>query len=278
MAALQQSPVNPMRKWVLISQIILGVSVLLLLVALVTGVLARGATHSSREAAPLVLTATLTGVFGGVGLLVGIILFFSYRKQAAEIDGMIRQAGHPDAMVAGENLLAHWTYSPQEWSQYVQSEVTRGKTARTIVLLVMLVAFGIIVIPFLSAASRSRGTFLVPLMTLIITFAGIGLFVWRIATGDVRRLKAQNTGEAFIGATGLLLNDRYYPWNVIGTGLTGVSYEPGNPNVVCFKYLKSSARSVGGQAMPDKYEKSVRVPVPIGHEEEAQSLVARFPR
>ena len=272
MAALQQSPVNPMRKWVLISQVILGVSVLLVLVALVTGVLAR------RPHGQLPPITILSGVFGGVGLLAGIILFFSYRKQAAEIDEMIRQAGHPDAMVAGENLLAHWTYSPQEWSQYVQSEITRGKTARTIVLLVMLVAFGIIVIPFLSAASRSRGTFLVPLMTLIITFAGIGLFVWRIATGDVRRLKAQSTGKAFIGATGLLLNDRYYPWNVIGTSLTGVSYEPGNPNVVCFKYLKSSARSVGGQAMPDKYEKSVRVPVPIGHEEEAQSLVMRFPR
>jgi protein-S-isoprenylcysteine O-methyltransferase Ste14 len=271
MAALQQSPVNPMRKWVLISQVILVVSVLLVVVALVTGMLARGATYSSREAAPLVLTATLTGVFGGVGLLVGIILFFSFRKQAAEIDEMIREAGHPDAMVAGENLLAHWTYSPQEWSQYVQSEITRGKTGRTIVLLVMLVALAIPVILFLSSASRSRGPVLVPLIIPIITFVGIGLFVWWLATANVRRMKKQSAGEAFIAGTGLLFNDRYYPWNVIGTGLTGVSYEPGNPNVVRFKYLKPGAQGT-------THEESVRVPVPIGHEEEAQSLVARLPR
>ncbi len=260
-------PHNTMRRWVKISHIILIVSVVLLIVALATRV-------NSRRSNPVpVLAAT----FGGVGLLVGIIGHFSYGKQAATIDEMFRQAGNSDAMFTGGSLLAHWAYSPQEWGQFVQSEVARNRKANVVVLCIIGLVFLFTASFLISGGSRSGGDIEGVLICLTI-FAGVGLFAWRFATADARNLKACNTGEAFISRTGLLLNDRYYPWNVTGMRLTGVFFEPGNPNVVRFDYQQWGGRAVGGAVVPTKNDKSVRVPVPFGHEAEAQNLAANFQR
>ena len=257
-----QPHANPLRKWVSFSRITIAVSVLLGLGALIMGVLARGATRSSRGTSPLATAAIMTGVFGGSVLIVGIILFFSLRKQAGKVDEML----------AGRNLLVHWVYSPQEWSQYVQSEVTRGKQTQRIVLLIMLITLVIVMIASFTGESKSGGSVLVPIIIAIVMVGGIGLFVWWISSADVRRKKRQHTGEVFIAATGLLFNDRYYPWNTFGTRLTGVLYEGGIPNVVRFKYQQRNGQNVGWSNM------EVRVPVPIGREVEAQNLAAQFPR
>lgn len=257
---LRHSPHNPMRKWVKISKTSLIVSIVLLIVALVMGL----GSHWSNPLSVLLATV------GGMGLISGIIGLFSYGKQAATIDEMFKQAGSPEAMLAGGNLLAHWTYSPQEWSQFVQSEIARNRSANLLVLCILGLVFLFILI-FLSAKGGAES-----LLMGLIFFAVVGSFSWWFATAEMRNLKAQSSGEAFISKTGLLLNDRYYPWNVMGMSLTGVFYEQGNPNVVLFKYEQLGAYGAGGAFNVSSNERSVRVPVPVGREVEAQNLAARF--
>lgn len=258
-------PHNPMRKWTQISKVTLIVACAFLLLFLIMVV-------SHHAANPV---AILAAVFGGCGLLFGIIGLFSYGKQAATIDEMFKQAGNGDGMFTGGNLLAHWTYSPQEWSQFVQSETARNRSGNLAVLCILGLVFLFIIVRALLAA-RSGGGAIVLLISLVI-FGGIMLFVWWFSNAEMRNLKARTTGEAYISPTGLLLNDRYYPWNAAGIRLKSVSYEQGNPNALLFKYQQWGAQNVGGTAIPTRYEKSVRVPVPMGREAEAQNLITRFP-
>lgn len=257
----QRLPHNPMRKWVQISKVTLIVSVALLLLFLVMVI-----SHNTGNP-----VAILAAVFGGCGLLFGIIGFFSYGKQVDTIDEMLKQAGHPQAMQAGGNLLAHWTYTPQEWSQFIQSETARKRTVNIILIGAMLLVFVITMTAFLSG-NKGRGVSFGPLAMFIIILSLIGLFVWWMATAEVRRMKAQTTGEAFIAKNGLLFNDHYYPWGFFGYSLDGVFYEPGNPNTIRFRYLSMKGGSYG-----PNYE-SVRVPVPAGREAEAQSVASHFHR
>lgn len=258
-------PHNPMRKWVQISKVTLIVACVLLLLFLI---MAIGGYASNPF-------AIMAAIFGGCGLLFGIIGFFSYGKQATTIDEIFKQAGNGDGTLTGGNLLAHWTYSPQEWSQFVQSETARNKSANILVLCVLGLVFLFIIVRALLAARSGGGA--IGLLISFVIFGGIMLFVWWFSNAEMRNLKARNTGEAFISPTGLMLNDRYYPWNVMGTSLTGVYYEQGNPNALLFKYQQWGAQNVGSTAIPAKYNKSVRVPVPMGREGEAQNIAAHFP-
>lgn len=260
-------PHNPMRKWVQISKVTLVVASMLLLLFLVMAV-------SHQAANPI---AIMAAIFGGCGLLFGIVGLISYGKQAATIDEMFKQTGNGDGAFTGGNLLAHWTYSPQEWRQFVQAEAARNKSTNLIIICILGLVFLFAIVRALSSA-RNSGGMMVALLVSLVIFGGIGLFVWWLSTAEVRNLKARSAGEAFISHTGLLLNDRYYPWNVTGTRLVGVFFEQGNPNALLFKYQQWGAQNVGSAAIPTRYEKSVRVPVPLGREAEAQNLAACFPR
>lgn len=265
----QSTHINPMQRWVQISWILLGISALLLLVALITGLMNHGAPRSARGANPLLLTTILTGIFGGVFLLIGVIFFFVYRKQARDIDEILKEAR--DGKHIGGNLLAYWTYTPQEWSQFVETEVSREKKSqRTMAYIMLAVVLIIFATTFPSAIKHGASSF-VPILLSLIFVGAIGVFAWWAAGAESRSLQAHHTGEAFIAIKGLLLNDRYYPWNIFGTRLTGVFYERGMPNVIRFEYRQQTGQG-GSQT------KNVRVPVPVGREVEAENLAARFPR
>lgn len=208
----RHTPINPMRKWVQISWILLGISALLLLVALITGLMNHGAPRSARGASPLFLTTMLTGIFGGVFLLIGVIFFFIYRKQARDVDEILKEAR--DGKHTGGNLLAYWTYSPQEWGQFVETEISRGKKSRRIVLFIILAVVLIIFATTFPSAIRHGASSFLPILLPLIFVGAIGVFAWWAAGAELRSLKAHHTGEAFIAVKGLLLNDRYYPWNI----------------------------------------------------------------
>jgi hypothetical protein len=44
--------------------------------------------------------------------ITGIIVIIIYAKRASKLESMLK----------GNNLLAHWTYTPDEWRQYTEKE------------------------------------------------------------------------------------------------------------------------------------------------------------
>lgn len=266
----QRRPHNPMRKWAKVSQVTLIVSPVFLLLFLIMAM-----NHQASH--PI---AGLAAAIGAVGLIVGIMGTFIYRKQAANVDEMLNQAGNGDGKSTGGDLLAHWTYSPQEWSQFIQSEMARSRASIKVILYTVGLTFLVMAVGLLVAGAgsgRSDRAIIGSLLCLVV-FGVVALLVRWGATVEVRKLKARSTGEVFISPTGLMLNESYYPWNVMGTRLTGVFYEQGNPNSLLFKYQQWGAQNMGGTAIPTRNKQSVRVPVPFGREGEAQNLVAHFPR
>lgn len=184
------------------------------------------------------------------------IIYATAKKQVKEIE----------ALVVGQNLLAHWTFDADEWARFTENEHVRGmQMARKFSLWTFVISMGVLLV--IGLFSGLDGMYAV--ISLAISVAMTTL-VGGIMFGSAKSIYAANQaapGEVFISPTSVYFGNRYYSW-ARWARLQKVSLEPGDPSVVQFKYITGS----GEQAS----ETEVRVPVPRGREQEAQNLVASF--
>lgn len=242
---------NYMRRWMSVARWVAVFSGVLTAAALVAFVVPRGADG-------LLIFGILGSIFGATGLLVGVITYFTTRKAAGQID----------AILAGQGVLAHWTYTLREWELYAEGEAKRARKAA-------LIVFPILLLPLLFflyiGFFRAGGATAAPLLIAFGVVAGVSLLVWALIFLPARSLKKRGPGDAYVTPDAVLLGGRLYSWRVMGARLTKVVYEAGDPSVVEFAWIQPGAGARGSSGRMD-----VRVPVPRGREEEARRLVASF--
>lgn len=181
----------------------------------------------------------------------GIIAALVYMNRAKALDRLFKD----------ENLLAHWSYTADEWRQYTETDYkadSKGKWSLFYVVAVISLAVGLI---FLIFAGEGGVFVFFVMLGLIALIAFVAWFSARHAYNQNRK----SVGEAFISREGVFLNRQFHTWKGLAANLDSVAIiEEKGQSLVAFTYSMPSR--VGME------ERTVRVPVPVGKEEEARKI------
>jgi len=191
-------------------------------------------------------------VFGITAIVVAIM----YTKRARLVSRMLSK----------ENLLAHWTYSPAEWSSYTNKEHREDKhEKRNIFLLVVVIA---IIVGIILSIIHPEG-WLIFLFTVLGIIVVIGcaalLAVWLRYRQNRKYL-----GETYISLNAVYLNRQLHVWQGFGAILEEVGYENTHPTMPIIKIVYSTP------SRSSRLYVNVRVPVPKAEEETARKIVTQL--
>lgn len=261
---VMDSRLNPLRKWPRIGWVIFSASLVISVGGFLIGFMFKG----SGGRGPTPLAPTLGFIAGALALL-GVAAGLSIALMTP------RQVRRVDALFSGQNLLAHWTYSPDEWTRYLHAEFARVRRMRIglLVLLPLGMAVAGVVVVFISARRDHVEPFVESLIvggTGLLIGLVIGLLVWGIHYREVTRRRDIGAGSIYISTGGLLIGGSLEAWDsAFGGGrLVRVAYERGDPDELLFRYSHNSGRG--------RDTKDVRVPVPRNQQTDAARLVAHF--
>ncbi len=188
--------------------------------------------------------------------IMGIIIMAIYFRRAAVLDEMLQ----------GTNLIAHWTYSENEWRAYAerehreQVEVNRG-----MFLMIALIAL-IVGVIFVIVEPDA-------LVPTIIAIGGIIVIIGFTSLSVTLYRQSQNRkfiGEVYLNLNGAYINRELHTWTSLGCKLESALIDDKflGQTILVFKY---SAPSRTGR---DYF--SARIPVPLGKETEAEQVLAQI--
>ncbi|HQF92065.1 MAG TPA: hypothetical protein PL162_08345 [Synergistaceae bacterium] len=210
--------------------------------------------------APVVLGIDMSSGGGAMILLgialifVGILMALFLRKRAQILDRLLSE----------KDLLAHWTYTPDEWEAYAKKDLLfrSSHSKKTFFLIAFFaVLFGMVFFIADPEAGRFVALGLAAVMLLMAVVA-------KLSVDRARRRQTQEAKELLLSAEGLWLAGELHTWTVGGARLEGVTYAPEDRKILSFTY------STPGKNGPQYY--TVRVLIPRGKEEEGAAVEAFF--
>jgi MFS family permease len=193
---------------------------------------------------------------GGFVVLVGLIAVIIYARLASILDRITRK----------ENLLARWTYTPEEWKAYTEKEHIEDKATKKGTF-ILIAAVSVIVGIVVWVIQRNHP--LIILFIVIGIIAIMGLTAYLSAFSNYRQNK-KYLGEAYIALDGIYLNRQLHIWKGIGNRLESAVYEDKHPGQPSLKFEYSSP------SREERYYYTARIPVPPGQEETAKRIVAEI--
>jgi uncharacterized membrane protein len=196
------------------------------------------------------------GVGGGFIVMAGIIAAVIYFRLAASLDRILLE----------KNILAHWTYTPEEWKIYTEIEHKEDAAAKR-GLFFMIAIISVIVGIIFFAVERENPLIIALIVLGIIAIAGLAAFFSTL--GNYLNNK-KHLGEVYISIDGVYLNRQVHVWNCLGNLLEEISYDsPKNqsPRII----LTYSAPAKNGR---NSY--TVRIPIPPGQETAAKNIINRI--
>lgn len=200
------------------------------------------------------------GAFGVVFLVLGgIILAF-----------MVPRSRAVDRMLAGEDLLAHWTVHETAREEQVRRDI-RTQIAQNWRLLLVVLGWWILWVAVFLVIGHVEGhgdemSLFVGIMAavlLVVTAAGLGIPYLRA------RQARRSAPDVYIGRGGVLVNGIFHPWRGRWSRLDRVVLEEGPGDARLVIYL----RSLTGPGWLHWVRYSVEVPVPAGELATAQRVV-----
>jgi len=169
-----------------------------------------------------------------------------------------------DRLVSGDGLIVHWKYSSGEWREYAEIMYRRKKRERWRIIYLLAGILLSVCIAFAIFRPDSLLVMLIVLFPLLLLSALVTVIVFVL---DYRRAR-DRTGEVFIGKDGIYLDGEYYSWKMAGGRLEGVTCVTGEGTYLEFRYSGRSGYAGGNYV--------VRVPVPLGQEDSAKRIAAKF--
>lgn len=200
----------------------------------------------------------LEGMHGGYAIsffciilaITGIVVVIIYLGRASALDKMLCQ----------ENLLIHWSYTPEQWQTYTEKAYTAEKSERwglywLVMVIVFLVCLGFWLF------NRDSGTIMI-LMVLGLA-ALLAATVW-VTTRLDHWQNTKSTGEVYITKEGALVAKTLHLWRGWGARLEDAEYKEVD-SIIEITY------SVPNRSMRNSH--TIRVPVPSGEEKKAKLVV-----
>jgi hypothetical protein len=192
---------------------------------------------------------------GGFLVIIGIIVIVIYGGRARLLNNIL----------SGKDILVHWQYSPDEWMKYTEKEYKeRRQLNKGLAIMISVISLLIGVIFFL--VDHKNGKWV--LLAMLVLIAVIAFTAWFTAWYNYRQNK-KYLGETFITENALYLNRQLHTWRGLGARLDSVNLTDGKPPHL-LRFIYSVPTRTGMQ------ECQVNVPVPTGHEEEAEKVLNHF--
>jgi len=186
-------------------------------------------------------------------VMVGIIIIFVYRSRAKQLDKIL----------SGENRIALWKYSPEEWIRFVEADHEADKKLKR--NLFYTIAVISIIVGILLTAVNKEPIFMVIIAGIILIVAIPALWAPQYRFNKLKNSEA----EVLISEKGLIIGKIFHLWLGLGASLDSVSLSiDTDPVIIIFHY-----------SMPTRTGRQVeeaRVPVPWGKYDEAVKIVNYF--
>lgn len=188
-------------------------------------------------------------------VLAGIIVIIIYSGRARTLSRILN----------GDNLLAHWTYSPEEWNSYADTEYKEEKEGKK-VLFYVIAAFALLFGVVCLIIDFENGIWVMGLMLALI--AVIAFTAWFTSWYNYRQNK-KYLGETYITQEAVYINRQLHTWRGLDARLDSVNLTKGaSPLLLQFVY--SAPTRTGMQ------EYTVNIPVPTGQEKAAEKIFKHF--
>jgi len=177
------------------------------------------------------------------------------------------RAAQIERLLNGQELLAHWTYTPCEWQAYANAE-QEEQIQENRILWYFMAGMCILMGTVFWLIDREAGLFVLLFMlalTGLLAIVAFGLPRLR------RQRQAGKTGEAWLAPTAVLFDSVFYPVKSRMMWLDKVEFQDASGAApACLRFYISHFVRSGIQ------NRILRVPVPSGHRDEALALVAQY--
>jgi hypothetical protein len=178
-----------------------------------------------------------------------------------------RRAVVLERIIKGQNVLAHWTYSPSEWQAYTRAErTTQTQDNRGLWLVIFVISLVIGGAFWIFDPEAGRFVFFVLMgVCLLLAVVALGLPQLRY------RRQQRSPGETWIAQQAVFFDGQLTAWGVLGSRMEGVTWQEAAEAVpACLVFELSILTRSGRQDQP------LRIPVPGGREEEAREVMKEF--
>jgi hypothetical protein len=168
--------------------------------------------------APVFIFLTLLSFYSNLGDAAFALAFVSFTMFITAIIVAIiygSRAGKLDRILAGAGLLAHWTYSPDEWQLYTEKE-NQTEVHDKKILFFMISGFALVTGIIFLIINPASGIWVMAVMLALIAI--IGFVAWFTSWYDHRQ-NLKNKGEAYISKDGIYLNKQLHLWKHLGAYL-----------------------------------------------------------
>lgn len=198
----------------------------------------------------------LSFVFVWIAISAALVALF-FRRRAAQLDLILK----------GQDVLAHWTYTPAEWEAYYSMELDEQlRENRALWYLMAGMSFFIGGIFWL--IDREAGQYVLLMMvalTLVLAAAAFGLPRLR------RRRREGRPGEVWMAPTAVFFDGEYATWDSWETGLDKVEWrDAAGSDPACLVFHLSHLVRTGIQVQ------ELRIPVPGRNLQEARDIIRKF--
>jgi hypothetical protein len=184
-----------------------------------------------------------------------------------------RNARTVNQMANSPDVLARWTYTVDEQAAFVTRERERVRMNRKDVMALAIV-FAVMGALVWVAGRIFYGwdTHVIPgvMIGAAIFFGILIVSMYIVNRNTLAALPEQFAGEVIIGSHGLLTAKQLSRWGTREERLIGAAFTPGEPGELSLKIRKIQQTQEG----QSEFIENLHVPVPKGHDEEAQDLVA----
>lgn len=192
-------------------------------------------------------------IFSALLAITGIIVIMMYRGRA-------RAAG---SILKGENVLAHWTYTAEQWQEYSKKDYTLDKRAKWQLYGLVMVVTAVVTIGFW-LFHRDSGTIMLGV------FLGLGVLLPIVILLTTNYDHWQNTkyhGEVYIARDGAYIGRKLHLWKGWGASLDDINYdEPSRLLVIDYSMPSRNGRDTA----------TVRIPVPPGQDDKARQIMTEL--
>jgi hypothetical protein len=209
----------------------------------------------------------IVGVGTGGIILFEIIVALTTLLIMGLVIAMARGFGRDLERLLSGNEWAHWRLSSDERAAFLQEDRTRTRETSKRYALYSL---GLIPFGALFAWLFTRDATGAMLGALAFGAAGLLVVVTTLLWDGTRpRHDASDIDEVYLGDLGIYAFGRFTPLSGVNLTLKAIAMTKSDPSYLTFTTV---SRGEYGNQQP----RDISVPIPAGHEEEAETLVERF--
>ena len=183
--------------------------------------------------------------------LTGVIVIIVYSFRVRKLARILR----------GEGVIAHWTYSREEWKEYTEKEYIEEKGEKKTLFIVtailaLIIGFGFFVF--------NTETGLWVLLAMVVLILILAFTAWFTAWYRHRE-NAMSQGEVYITGKAVYLNRQLHTWNGLGEKFEFVEMKRNSKQSMLVIVYTVATRT-------GRTPVTVRIPVPAGREKEAEAI------